>query len=136
MGKIKEHDNAFKNNYHGILDHNGCIKVAGYDATGKIKYIRYDNDKIQDVLVKSGIKSYVAKIHKELLADMIYADVGDTAFVKFRKGKAYLTGFRKSKKHFVDNNIVIEGDETLLHYFQEQKRLSDVYDNGVMSYEQ
>jgi hypothetical protein len=37
---------------------------------------------------------------------------------------------------FVDNNIVIEGDETLLHYFQEQKRLSDVYDNGVMSYEQ
>lgn len=136
MGRIKEHDNAFKNNYHGILDHNGCIKVAGYDVTGKIKYIRYDKSKVQDVLVKTNIKSYVAKIHKELLADMIYADVGDTAFIKFKKGKAHLTGFRKSKKRFVDENIVIEGDETLLHYFQEQKKLSDVYNCGVMSYEQ
>ena len=138
MGKVKNYSNAFKDNYHGILSHDGSIKVAGYDVTSTIKHLNFDKNtgRIVDVLVKNKTKSYVAKVHKELLTYMIYCNVEDTGFIKFRKGKAWLTGFRKSKKRFIDDNIVIEGDETLLHYFQEQKRLSDVYDFGVNNHEQ
>ena len=42
MAKVKEAlDNAFKDNYYGLLDHDGCIKVAGYDTSATIKYINY-----------------------------------------------------------------------------------------------
>ena len=46
----------------------------------------------------------------------------DIAYVKFQKGTPYLVGFRK--RPIPDESIVIEGDATLLDYFQEQKRLS------------
>ena len=140
MGRVKEFGNAFKGNYHGILDHNGCIKVAGYDTSATIKYINIIDSQINDVLVKGTKKNYICKIHKDLKSDMVFCDIGDTGFIKFLKGTAWLVGFRKSKENFIKDNIdeeiVIEGDETLLHYFQEQKELSDVYNCGVMSYEQ
>ena len=135
MGKIKQYDSAFKGNYHGIVDHNGCIKVAGYDTSATIKYINIIGGKFHDVLVKGTKKNYVCKIHKHLYSSMIYCDIGDTGFIKFHNGKAYLTGFRKSKSKWIEDEIVIEGDADLLAYFQEQGRLSDVYDSGVISYE-
>ena len=139
MGKCKEYDSAFADNYFGVLDHNGCIKVAGYDTTATIKYINIIDGKFHDVLVKGKKKNYVCQIHKHLYSSMIYCDIGDTGFIKFRNGTAWLVGFRKSKKHFIDENIdeeiVLNGDEDLLYYFHQQKQISDVYGSGVMSYE-
>lgn len=117
MGRVKELDNAFTSNYHGILDHKGCIKVAGYDAEQTVTKIL--KDKIE---VKGIGKKYQTEIHKNLKDSICFLEIGDTAFVKFRKGTAYLVGFQK--KQVVDEDIVIEGDSTLLEYFQEQKRLS------------
>ena len=134
---MKELHNNFKENYCGVLDHQGCIKVAGYDVPATIKYINIIDGECHDVLVKNSKKSYVAKIHKDLLENMIFCEIGDTAFIKFKQGKAWITGFRKAKDKWIKNNvdeeIVIEGDYTLLQYFQEQQRLSDFYDKGVKS---
>lgn len=140
MGKVKELDNAFKNNYHGILSHDGELKVAGYTTSATIKYInRNKNGDAVNVLIKGTDKNYIAEIHKDLKSDMVFCDIGDTGFIKFRKGTAWLVGFRKSKKHFIDENIdeeiVLNGDEDLLYYFQQQKQISDVYDSGVIDYE-
>lgn len=129
MGKVKELDNAFKSNYHGIVDHDGCIKVAKYDTLATIKYINILDGKIHDVLVK-GKKNYTCKIHKDLQDVIMFLQIGDNGFVKFRKGEAWLVGFKKSEKNS-NSNLIGEGDLNLLEYFQEQKRLSDVYDSGV-----
>lgn len=131
MGKIKQYDNAFKGNYYGILDHNGVVKVAGYDTSATIKYINIIDGKFHDVLVKGTKKNYVCKIHKDLIDDMIYCQIGDTGFIKFKNNTAWIVGFRKQKSRWIEDNIVVEGDYNLLQYFQEQGRLSDIYDNGV-----
>lgn len=129
MGRVKEL--LLDENYHGILNHDGSIRVAKHDAIMKIIHINILDGKYNDVLCYKGKKSYVCKIHKDLLKDMDYIETGDTGFVKFRKSQGWLVGFRKSKKHFVDNNIVVEGDLDLLEYFQQQKKLSDVYDSRI-----
>ena len=117
---MKEQTNAFKGNFHGILDHEGNIKVAGYDAENTVKSIEYDTGKITGVYCKGVGKKYFAKIHKNLLPNICYLEVEDTVFVKFRKGEAWITGFHKN--HHADPEIVIEGDATLLDYFQEQEK--------------
>ena len=88
-----ESQNQFKENYHGILTHNGEIKVAKGDVEHEILYI--DDDGI--VLVDGGKKAYQTIIHSKLLALIQYAKEGDIGFVKFIRGEAYLVGFRKNK---------------------------------------
>ena len=116
MGKMKQLDNAFKENYHGILSHDGKIQVAKADVEQTVTGI-YKNE----VAVKGVGKKYLCQIHKDLKDQIEFLSVGDTAFVKFRKGTAYIVGFQKKPK--VDESIVIEGDATLLEYFQQQKKL-------------
>ena len=117
MGRVKETGNAFKGNYHGILDHSGKILVAKYDVEQQVTGIVKG-----DVFVRGVGKKYQCQIHKNLQDSICFLDVGDTAFIKFKKGVAWLVGFQK--KPAVDENIVIDGDYTLLQYFQEQKKLS------------
>ena len=81
---------VFKENYHGILTHNGEIKVAKTEITGKILNINERN-----VLVKSRTKSYVCEIHKDLYPLMRYVCKGDLGYIKFRKGIAWFVGYRK-----------------------------------------
>lgn len=98
-----ESQNQFKENYHGILTHNGEIKVAKGDVEHEILYI--DDDGI--VLVDGGKKAYQTLIHSKLLSLIQYATAGDTAFIKFVKGKSYIVGFRKNKrekKHGTNNS--------------------------------
>ena len=75
------------------LTHNGEIKVAKCDVEQTILHI----DDNGTVLVKGREKSYVTKIHAKLLSLMHYAAEGDIGFVKFRRGEAYIVGFRKNK---------------------------------------
>ncbi|MBR5504096.1 MAG: hypothetical protein IKV87_06620 [Methanobrevibacter sp.] len=86
--------NQFEDNYHGVLTHNGEIKVAKGDVEQEILYI--DDDGI--VLVDGGKKAYQTIIHSKLLSLIQYAKEGDTAFVKFIKGESYIVGFRKNKR--------------------------------------
>ena len=91
MGRVKELDNIFKENYHGVLTHDGAIKVAKTNITAKILYIGDDT-----VLVKGNKpNSYHCEIHKDLYSLLDYCDVGDTAFVKFKWGTPWIVGFMK-----------------------------------------
>ncbi len=85
--------NQFEDNYHGILTHNGEIKVAKGDVEQVILHI----DDNGTVLVMGREKAYVTQIHARLLSLMHYASKGDIGFIKFRKGEAFIVGFRKSK---------------------------------------
>lgn len=85
--------NQFKDNYQGILTHKGEIKVAKGDVEQEILHI----DDNGTVLVMGREKAYVTQIHAKLLSLMHYASKGDTGFVKFRRGEAYIVGFRKNK---------------------------------------
>ena len=89
-----ESQNQFKENYHGILTHNGEIKVAKGDVEQKILYI--DDDGI--IIVDGGKKAYQTIIHSKLLSLIQYATAGDTAFIKFIRGEAFIVGFRKNKR--------------------------------------
>lgn len=86
--------NQFHDNYHGILTHNGEIKVAKGDIEQIILYI--DDEGI--VLVDGGKKAYRTTVHSKLLSLIQYASEGDTGLIKFIKGEAFIVGFRKNKK--------------------------------------
>lgn len=85
--------NQFENNYNGILTHKGEIKVAKGDVEQEILHI----DDNGTVLVMDREESYSTLIHVKLLPLIHYAAKGDVAFVKFRKGEAFIVGFRKNK---------------------------------------
>ena len=89
-----ESQNQFKENYHGILTHNGEIKVAKGDVEHEIIYI--DDDGI--VLVDGGKKAYPTIIHDKLLSLIQYAAEGDIGLIKFIRGEAFIVGFRKNKR--------------------------------------
>jgi hypothetical protein len=86
--------NQFEDNFHGILTHSGEIKIAKGDVEHEILYI--DDDGI--ILVDGGKKAYQTLIHSKLLSLIEYATEGDTALVKFIRGKAFIVGFRKNKR--------------------------------------
>lgn len=86
--------NQFEDNFHGILTHSGEVKIAKGDVEQEILYI--DDDGI--VLVDGGKKAYQTLIHSKLLPLIQYATAGDTGFIKFIRGEAYIVGFRKKQK--------------------------------------
>ena len=87
-------NNQFKENYHGILGHDGWIKVAKFNITAKVLNI----DNKGQILVKgyTGKGSYLCKTHKNLKADIKFLDVGDTVGIKWNLGNPYVVGFRKA----------------------------------------
>ncbi|MBQ7927180.1 MAG: hypothetical protein IJ287_00320 [Methanobrevibacter sp.] len=86
--------NQFEDNYHGILTHNGEIKVAKGDVEQVILHI----DDNGTVLVMGREKAYVTQIHAKLLSLIHYASKGDIGFVKFKGGEAFIVGFRKNNR--------------------------------------
>ncbi|MBQ2613134.1 MAG: hypothetical protein IJG19_04585 [Methanobrevibacter sp.] len=92
-GNVMASHNQFEENYHGILTHNGEIKVAKGDREQEILYI--DDDGI--VLVDGGKKAYQTTIHSNLLNLIHYATAGDIGFVKFIRGEPFIVGFRKRR---------------------------------------
>lgn len=101
MGKVKQKDTVFQQeNYFGILNHNGELKVAKTEIKATILHINKDkNGKILDVLVKGRKGSYVCDIHKNIRKDMLFVEEGDCAFVKWNRGKPYFVGFQKKKAY-------------------------------------
>ena len=87
-------DNQFEDNYHGILTHSGEIKVAKFDVKQEILHI----DDNGTVLVRGRGKAYITLIHVKLLPLIRYAERGDIGFIKFRRGEAFIVGFRKNPR--------------------------------------
>lgn len=85
--------NQFEDNFYGILTHDGEIKVAKGGVEQKILHIDEGS-----VLVRGRIKAYSTLIHAELLPLIQYAERGDTGFIKFKQGEAFIVGFRKNQK--------------------------------------
>ena len=91
--KVKEsYDNAFKSNYHGLLDHDGWIKVAKANVKGEILY--FDKTHVR-VKSKTGKHGYNCNIHKDMKEFLYLLDIGDEALIKWKSGKPYFVGFRK-----------------------------------------
>lgn len=86
--------NPFVENTDGILTHNGEIKVAKPDVKQRILNIS-DNG---SVLVMGRKNAYSALIHVKLLPLIQYAEKGDIGFIKFRRGEAFIVGFKKIQK--------------------------------------
>jgi hypothetical protein len=86
--------NQFVENTEGILTHNGEIKVA----KGGVKQKILDISEHGSVLVRGRKKSYHALIHVKLLPLIHYASKGDTGFIRFKNGEAFIIGFQKNKR--------------------------------------
>lgn len=69
--------NQFEDNYHGILTHNGEIKVAKCDVEQTILHV----DDNVTVLVMGREKSYPTIIHVKLLPLIHYAAKGDIGLI-------------------------------------------------------
>ena len=101
MGKVKTQDAVFQQeNYFGVLDHTGALKVAKTEIKATILHINKDkNGRVINVLVQGRKRSYVCDIHKNIRKDMIFVEEGDCAFIKWKMGKAYFVGFQKKKAY-------------------------------------
>lgn len=86
--------NQFVENTEGILTHDGEIKVA----KGGIKQKILDISENGSVMVRGRKKSYHALVHVKLLPLIQYANKGDTGFIKFKNGEAFIIGFKKNKR--------------------------------------
>lgn len=94
MRKSEQINNIFTENYDGILTHKGTLKVAKSNITGRILDI-YGNN----VLIRGNKRnSYSASIHKDLKPHMRYVEKGDTGFIKWKNGEAWIVGFKKKPK--------------------------------------
>ena len=83
----------FNENYDGILNHNGEIRVAKGGVEQKLLNVYKD----KTVLVKNkNGKSYPCDIHYKLKTMIGFAKKGDTAFIRFKMGKPYIIGFRRN----------------------------------------
>lgn len=86
--------NPFVENTEGILTHNGEIRVAKGGVEQKILNICDEGR----VLVRGRKNAYSTLIHVKLQPLINYAEKGDTGFIRFRNGEAFIVGFRKKEK--------------------------------------
>lgn len=85
--------NIFKENYHGILTHDGWVKVAKFNIISKILNIQ--NQLITVTSNKDG-NSYHCHLHKNLVKDLKFMEVGDEVGVRWNCGRPYIVAFRKA----------------------------------------
>ena len=86
--------NPFVENTDGILTHSGEIKVA----KGGVKQKILDIGEHGSVLVRGRKNAYLALIHVKLQPLIQYAEKGDTGFIRFKNGEAFIIGFQKNNK--------------------------------------
>lgn len=86
--------NPFVENTDGILTHSGEVKVA----KGGIKQKILNISEKGKVLVLGRKRAYAVDIHVKLLPLIHYAEKGDTGFIRFKNGEAFIIGFKKNIK--------------------------------------
>lgn len=95
---------VFKENYHGILTHDGWVKVAKFNITAKILNIQ--GNKIQ--VRGTGKGSFICEVHKNLRKDIKFMEENDLVGIRWNCGNPYVVGYRKSSAQ--DNIINPTGD--------------------------
>ena len=96
---------AFKENYHGVLSHDGWIKVAKFTITAKI--LNIGNGKIR-VEGRTGKGNYTCELHKNLKDDLKFMAKNDQVGIKWNCGKPYVVAYRKA--NFDNSRSVDTGD--------------------------
>ena len=102
--KVKEsesYSNAFESNYHGLLDHDGWIKVAKANVKGEILF--FDETHVR-VKSKTGKYGYNCNIHKDIRELLYLLDIRDEALIKWKSGEPYFVGFRKRNHDKITQN--------------------------------
>ena len=101
MGKVKAlHQSFQEDNFFGVLDHNGVIKVAKTEIKATILHINTDKQgNVLSVMVKGRKGSYHCDIHKGIRKMMCFVEKGDCAYIKWKQGKAWFVGFQKNKAY-------------------------------------
>ena len=100
----------YKENYHGILCHDGWIRVAKSPITARITNIQGKNVRVKSYNAKkNSIVQYNCFIHKLLLKDLKFLAINDTVSVKWQLGKPYIVGYRKADAY--DDVVTKTGDK-------------------------
>ena len=87
----------YSENFHGVLTHDGWVRVAKSNITAKIVNIYRDNIRVKQFnTTKNKMVQYNCIVHKNLRQDIKYLAVNDTVSVKFNCGRPYIVGYRKA----------------------------------------
>lgn len=87
----------YKENYHGILCHDGWVKVAKSPIIAKIINIQGQIIRVKSYnMTKSKFMQYNCYLHKNLKKDLRYLAINDTVSIKWNKGNPYIVGYRKA----------------------------------------
>ena len=62
MTQVAKNSNSFKENYHGILDHDGCIRVAKGNTKHRIIHVNPDNDTVIVIVKEKDLLHMCIKI--------------------------------------------------------------------------
>lgn len=96
---------TFNENYHGVLCHDGWIKVAKFKVASEI--LNITGKRIQ--VKTNGNRSIICNVHKNLLKDIRYMDVGDTVGIKWNCGRPYIVAYRKASAQESSENNTGDG---------------------------
>lgn len=87
----------FKQNFHGILSHDGWIRVAKSNITAKVVNIQGKHIRVKSYnTTKNKTVQYNCNLHKNLQGDLKYIGLNDTVSIKWNMGKPYIVGYRKA----------------------------------------
>ena len=97
---MNQEESLFKENYNGILQHDGWVKVAKFRITATVLNVQGQEIQVHNPN-KNG--SYICNVHKNLLKDLQYIVKGDTVGIKYNCGNPYVVAYRK---HNYDKPII------------------------------
>ena len=114
----------YNNNYDGVICHDGWVKVAKSNITGKITNIQGNTIRVKSYHMKKGRMIQVnCLLHKRLLIDKKYLAINDTVSIKRNQSQYYIVGFRKAD---ADNPV----RNTTLDDFATSENTHWVYQQG------
>ena len=107
--KATTKQSLFNSNHDGVLTHDGWVKVAKSNITGKITNIQGNTIRVKSYHVKKGRMIQVnCLLHKRLLPDKRYLSVNDTVSIKRNMKHYYIVGYRKSDAEEVVENTTLD----------------------------
>ena len=111
----------FKENYHGVLSHDGWTRVQKGKITATVVNIQNGLIRVEHFNKKNRIVQYDCNLHKNLTADLDFISVGDTVSVKWNCGSPYIVGYYKNNSDEIPNETIfdccVSENKTWLDFF-------------------
>ena len=124
--KAEKQPSFYNNNHDGIIQHDGWVKVAKSNITGKITNIQGNTIRVKSYHMKKGRMIQVnCLLHKRLLKDKKYLAINDTVSIKRNASQYYIVGYRKADADDVVKN-------TTLDDFPVSENLNWIYQGGEL----